>query len=58
MGICYAHTKPHAVEAARVASRLLMLNRVGTVRAFSKPKPSFIYNASSWPGSSVGRAED
>ena len=29
-----------------------------TVGAFTKPMPSFIYNSNSWPGSSVGRAED
>ena len=31
---------------------------LATVGAFIKPTPAFIYNLKSWPGSSVGRAED
>ena len=31
---------------------------LATVGTFSKPIPTFIYNSKSWPGSSVGRAED
>jgi hypothetical protein len=32
--------------------------RLATAGTFTKPTSSFIYNSKSWPGSSVGRAED
>jgi hypothetical protein len=40
------------------ADRLITKGRERTVGTFNKTTSSFIYNSQSWPGSSVGRAED